>query len=99
MDEFEGSSCISDDCESSNSRMLPRADNVIIQEFTKVKLKTGVIAVVMEVFDKGAAFLVEYETGEDSWDTMTVAGEDIASILKENRWCSKYVNQGCKYHE
>jgi preprotein translocase subunit YajC len=52
-------------------------------EYTKIKLKSGLVAVIMEVFDDGGAFLVEVETEPDSWEIFTVNRSDIASVLKE----------------
>ena len=54
-----------------------------INEFTKVRLKSGIIAVIMEIFDNGAAFLAEIETEKDFWDIITVERSDIVSVLKE----------------
>jgi len=54
-----------------------------ISEFTKVRLKSGVVATVLEVLGNGEAFLVEVETEVDDWDTLTVARGEIVAVLNE----------------
>ena len=56
---------------------------IAIEEFTKVRLKSGVVAVVMEIFEEGAAFLVEVETKLNSWETSTVERSEIVAVLNE----------------
>ena len=54
-----------------------------ISEFTKVRLKSGVVATVLEGLGNGEAFLVEVETEVDDWDTLTVARGEIVAVLNE----------------
>lgn len=57
----------------------------MIIEYSKIRLDSGVIAVVVEVLKDGEAFLVEVETeGQgDSWEIISVPRSQVVSLVEE----------------
>lgn len=53
-----------------------------IEEFDKVRLRSGLTAYVVEILGNGAAFLADIDY-EDGTKTEFIHPEDIAEVLKE----------------
>jgi hypothetical protein len=60
-----------------------KAANEMIEQYSKVKLKTGEIAVIIEVFEAGASFLADIKKGEQDYETDEIGMADIASVFVE----------------
>ena len=52
-----------------------------IKLYTKVVLKDGRTATIVEVFENGKAYLVDVALPDGEWDTIEVTAEEIESII------------------
>ena len=55
----------------------------LINQFQKVRLRTGDLAVVVEILEQNRAFLVDIQKGEDSFETDEIRDCDIESVFIE----------------
>lgn len=50
--------------------------------FDKVRLKSGQLADIVEVYEKGVAYEADIELGDNEYDTDTIFEEDIVEIVR-----------------
>jgi predicted DNA-binding antitoxin AbrB/MazE fold protein len=55
----------------------------MIKEFQKVRLKTGEEAVIVEILQKGRAFLADVKKADLEYETDEITADDIASVFVE----------------
>ncbi|MDR2168395.1 MAG: hypothetical protein LBE35_11195 [Clostridiales bacterium] len=55
----------------------------MIKEFQKVRLKTGEEAVIIEILQKGRAFLADVKKAELDYETDEITMDDIAGVFVE----------------
>ena len=56
---------------------------MLIKQFQKVRLKTGEIAVIIEVLEPGKAFLADIEKDDGNYETDEMLFDGIASVFIE----------------
>lgn len=50
--------------------------------FDKVRLKSGQLADIVEVYEKGVAYEADIELGDNEYDTDTIFEADIVEIVR-----------------
>jgi hypothetical protein len=55
----------------------------MINEFDKIKLKTGEIAVICEILEKNIAYIAEVYNRDGKMSVEQIAYGDIASVFEE----------------
>lgn len=53
----------------------------MLKEYTKIRLKTGEIGHIVEVYHKSGTYLVEFPPKNHSLDLRDIHPEDIAEVL------------------
>ncbi len=52
-----------------------------IEEYDKIILKDGRTASVVEILEKGVAYLVDVDLPETDWDTIEIRQNDIKAVI------------------
>jgi hypothetical protein len=55
----------------------------MINQYDKVKLKTGKFAIIVEVLEPQKAYIADIEISEDDYTTETIFYSDINSVIIE----------------
>ena len=56
---------------------------MVIEEFDKVKLKTGEIAYIADILKAGIAYVVDVDKSDGSIETRIIEKTDIEKVLKD----------------
>lgn len=65
--------------------LILKAERVsrLIEQFQKVRLKNGKVAVIIEILDPNKAFLADVQMGEGDYETDEIHAKDIQTIFEE----------------
>jgi hypothetical protein len=55
----------------------------MIKEFSKIKLKSGKYAVIVEILEYGKAYMADIEISEGDFETKTISHSDIDALIVE----------------